>query len=86
MIVVFAVVLLLLLIFILQNGQRADVYFLGAHVHLPMAVGLLLAAVFGVLLAAVPTVFRVAQLRAIASRHRGRTADQAPAAETVDPR
>jgi uncharacterized integral membrane protein len=68
----FAVVLLLLLIFILQNGQRSDVYYLGAHGHLPMGVALLLAAVFGVLLVAVPTVVRIVQLRLMAARHRGR--------------
>jgi uncharacterized integral membrane protein len=52
--VVFAFVLLLLLIFVLQNGQRAEVSFLGAHGTLPMGVALLLAAVFGVLLVALP--------------------------------
>lgn len=70
--VVFAVVLLLLMIFILQNGQRSDVHFLGAHGHLPMGVALLLSAIFGVLLVAVPTVVRVLQLRLMASRHGGR--------------
>jgi hypothetical protein len=44
--VVAAFVLLLLLIFILQNGQRAQVSFLGAHGSLPMGVALLLATVF----------------------------------------
>jgi uncharacterized integral membrane protein len=72
--VAFAVVLLLLLIFILQNGQRSDVYFLGAHGHLPMGVALLLSAIFGVLLVALPTVVRIAQLRMMASRHRVRIA------------
>jgi uncharacterized integral membrane protein len=72
--VAFAVVLLLLLIFILQNGQRSDVYFLGAHGHLPMGVALLLSAIFGVLLAALPTAVRIAQLRMTASRHRVRIA------------
>jgi len=70
--VVLAVVLLLLMIFILQNGQRSDVHFLGAHGHLPMGVALLLSAIFGVLLVAVPTVVRVLQLRLMASRHGGR--------------
>jgi uncharacterized integral membrane protein len=72
--VAFALVLLLLLIFILQNGQRSDVYFLGAHGHLPMGVALLLAAVFGVLLVALPTAVRIVQLRVMAARHRGRIA------------
>ncbi|MFJ1542260.1 lipopolysaccharide assembly protein LapA domain-containing protein [Micromonospora chalcea] len=61
--VVFAFVLLLLLIFVLQNGQRAEVSFLGAHGTLPMGVALLLAAVFGVLLVALPGTARIVQLR-----------------------
>jgi uncharacterized integral membrane protein len=61
--VVAAFVFLLLLIFILQNGQRAQVSFLGTHGHLPMGVALLLAAVFGVLLVALPDTARIIQLR-----------------------
>jgi uncharacterized integral membrane protein len=68
--VAFALVLLFLLIFILQNGQRSDVYLLGAHGHLPMAVALLLAAVFGVLLVALPATVRILQLRLTATRAR----------------
>jgi uncharacterized integral membrane protein len=77
------VVLLLLLIFVLQNGQRSDVYFLGAHGHLPLGVALLLSAIFGVLLVALPTVVRIIQLRLMAARHRGRiaAAAQAPTQE-----
>ncbi|HZN72880.1 MAG TPA: LapA family protein [Micromonosporaceae bacterium] len=63
-----AFVLLLLLIFILQNGQRAEVSFLGAHGHLPMGVALLLAAVFGVLLVALPGTARIIQLRVLSRR------------------
>jgi uncharacterized integral membrane protein len=66
--VAFTLVLLFLLIFILQNGQRSDVYLLGAHGRLPMAVALLLAAVFGVLLVALPATVRILQLRLIARR------------------
>jgi lipopolysaccharide assembly protein A len=39
------------------------VSFLGAHGHLPMGVALLLAAVFGVLLVALPGTARIIQLR-----------------------
>lgn len=85
MVVAFAVVLLLLLIFILQNGQRSDVYFLGAHGHLPMGIALLLAAVFGVLLVALPTAVRILQLRLMAARHRGRIAAAQSAVETSKP-
>ncbi|MFI5489120.1 lipopolysaccharide assembly protein LapA domain-containing protein [Micromonospora echinaurantiaca] len=69
--VVFAFVLLLLLIFVLQNGQRAEVSFLGAHGHLPMGVALLLAAVFGILLVALPGTARIVQLRMLQRRPAG---------------
>ena len=70
--VVFALVLLLLLIFILENGQRAEVSFFGTHGHLPMGVALLLAAVFGVLLVALPGTARIIQLRLLSRRHADR--------------
>ena len=68
--VVAAFVLLLLLIFVLQNGQRSEVSFLGAHGTLPMGVALLLAAIFGVLLVALPGTVRIIQLRRL-DRRRG---------------
>jgi uncharacterized integral membrane protein len=37
-VVVGLLVLVVLIIFILENGQRADVSFLGAHTHLPEGV------------------------------------------------
>ncbi len=77
--VVAAVVFLLLLIFILQNGQRAQVSFLGAHGHLPMGVALLLAAVFGVLLVALPGTVRIIQLRMLSRRRATAIASQPPA-------
>jgi uncharacterized integral membrane protein len=66
----FAVVLLLLLIFILENGQRVDIGYFGAHGHLPLGVALLLAAVLGVLLVVIPGTGRIIQLRLVARRHR----------------
>jgi lipopolysaccharide assembly protein A len=66
----FTVVLLLLLIFILENGQRIDVAFFGVHAHLPLGVALLLAAVFGILLAVIPGIGRMIQLRLTARRPR----------------
>jgi lipopolysaccharide assembly protein A len=66
----FAVLLLFLLIFILENGQKVDISFLGAHGHLPLGVALLLAAVCGVLLAIAAGVARMAQLRSVARKHR----------------
>ncbi|MEV0725782.1 lipopolysaccharide assembly protein LapA domain-containing protein [Micromonospora purpureochromogenes] len=88
--VVFAIVLLLLLIFVLQNGQRAEVTFLGAHVVLPLGVALLLAAVVGVLLVALPGTARIAQLRMrarrSATRSAGRPAPGPTAPSTTGPR
>jgi lipopolysaccharide assembly protein A len=66
----FALVLLLLLIFILENGQRVSIGYLGAHGHLPLGVALLLAAVLGVLLVVIPGTGRIIQLRMTARRHR----------------
>jgi uncharacterized integral membrane protein len=66
----FALVLLLLLIFILENGQRADIGFFGTHGHLPLGIALLLAAVLGVLLVVIPGTGRIIQLRMLARRHR----------------
>jgi len=65
-----AVVLLLLLVFILENGQQASISYFGAHGHLPLGVALLLAAVAGVLLVSIPGTVRIIQLRRTARRHR----------------
>jgi uncharacterized integral membrane protein len=72
--VAFALVLLLLLIFVLQNGRRVEVSFFGAHGHLPMGVALLLAAVFGILLVALPGTARIVQLRILSHRRLSRAA------------
>jgi uncharacterized integral membrane protein len=76
----FAVILLLLLIFILQNGKTVDVSYMGAHGHLPLGVALLLAAVCGVLLVVLAGAARISQLRTVARRHRRAHAQQANAA------
>src|SRR6516165_736833 len=61
--VLFALVLILLLIFILQNNQSVEISYLGAHGHLPLGVALLFAAVLGILLLAIPGTWRIMQLR-----------------------
>jgi uncharacterized integral membrane protein len=66
----FAVVLLLLLIFILENSKSVDVAYFGAHGHLPLGVALLLAAVLGILMVVIPGTARIVQLRLTARRHR----------------
>ncbi len=76
----FAVILLLLLIFILQNGQNVDISYMGAHGHLPLGVALLLAAVCGVLLVVLAGTARISQLRAVNRRHRRVDAKRAKAA------
>jgi uncharacterized integral membrane protein len=76
----FAVVLLLLLIFILQNSTDVSVSYLGLHGHLPLGVALLLAAVSGVLLVVLAGAARISQLRTTARRHRRVDAKRAAAA------
>jgi lipopolysaccharide assembly protein A len=66
----FAAVLFLLLIFILQNGNKVEISYFGAHGHLPLGVALLLSAVLGVLLVVIPGTARIVQLRLVARRHR----------------
>jgi len=66
----FAVILVLLLIFILQNSRKVQISYLGAHGHLPLGVALLLAAVLGILLVVIPGTARIIQLRTTVRRHR----------------
>jgi uncharacterized integral membrane protein len=76
----FAVVLLLLLIFILQNSKTIQVSYMGAHGHLPLGVALLLSAVCGVLLVVLAGAARISQLRTVARRHRRAHSRRAKAA------
>jgi lipopolysaccharide assembly protein A len=69
-VIAFGIVLLLLLIFILQNQNKVQVSYFGAHGHLPLGVSLLLAAVAGILLVALAGSARIMQLRATARKHR----------------
>ena len=89
-VVFFAVVLLFLLIFILQNGRAVDISYLGMHGHLPLGVALLLSAVCGVLLTILAGAARISQLHAVARRHRRvdarRAAAPAAASPPPDPR
>jgi uncharacterized integral membrane protein len=63
-----ALVLLFLLIFILQNGAPVQINFLAASGTLPTGVALLLAAIAGLLLVAIPGGLRILQLRRAARR------------------
>ena len=58
-----ALVLLLLLVFIVQNNSYVTIYFFGWGGSFPLGVALLLAAICGVLLVAIPGYGRIIQLR-----------------------
>ncbi|WP_261563207.1 LapA family protein, partial [Frankia tisae] len=64
----FALVLILLLIFILQNQDDVKLSYLGAHGSIPLAVAMLFSAIAGALLVAIPGVGRMIQLRKVARR------------------
>jgi uncharacterized integral membrane protein len=75
-VVVGLLVLLVLLVFILENGQTARVTFFGVHGHLPQGVALLLAAVIGGLFVVLAGAARILQLRIrmqghLLAHHRG---------------
>jgi len=69
-----ALVLVLLLVFVGQNSQAVTVRFLWATGRVPLGVAMLLAAIAGVLVVAVPGTIRILQLRRLAAgrpRERG---------------
>lgn len=66
--IVSAVVLVLLLVFIVENGRSVRVSFLGASGHMPLGVAMLFAAIAGALLLAIPGTARIIQLRRAARR------------------
>jgi uncharacterized integral membrane protein len=68
-----AVLLVLLLVFILQNMGSAKVSYMSAHGSLPLGVALLLAVVGGILLAGAFASLRILQLRRRSSSRRERT-------------
>jgi uncharacterized integral membrane protein len=80
-----AVVLVLLLVFILENLKRADVSMFGAHADLPLGVAMLLSAAAGALIVIIPGTGRIVQLRRTARRHRrlDRQAAAAPAGSDI---
>jgi putative membrane protein len=64
------VVLIVVLIFIIQNAHTVSISFLGAHLHLSLAVALLLAAVAGALVMAAAGTARITELRRMMRRDR----------------
>jgi len=63
-------VLIVVLIFIIQNAHAVSISFLGAHLQLSLAVALLLAAIAGALVMAAAGTARITQLRRIMRRGR----------------
>lgn len=61
--IVAAVLLVALLIFIVQNSAAVTIHYLGFHGRISLAIALLLAAIAGLLLVAVPGTTRIVQLR-----------------------
>jgi uncharacterized integral membrane protein len=61
--VVTALILIALIIFLAQNNREISVHFLGWSGHISQALALLIAAVCGALLVAIPASIRVVQLR-----------------------
>ncbi len=65
-----AIVLILLLVFILENTESVKVSYFGAGFHLPLGVALLLAAIGGALLVGIVGTARIVQLRRTVRRQR----------------
>ncbi|MGI5129059.1 LapA family protein [Pseudonocardia sp. CA-107938] len=63
-----AIVLLVLLVFILQNLTPVQIQFLGFAGELPVGVAMLLSAIAGLLLVAIPGGLRIMQLRRAANK------------------
>jgi putative membrane protein len=72
-------VLIVLVIFIVQNARAVKLSFLGAHLQLSLAAALLLAAIAGALLMAAAGTARISQLRRALRRTRRRDPPPAPA-------
>jgi lipopolysaccharide assembly protein A len=62
--------LIVVMIFIIQNPHAVNISFLGAHLRLSLAVALLLAGIAGALIMAAAGTARVTQLRRIMRRDR----------------
>jgi uncharacterized integral membrane protein len=66
-----ALLLVVLIVFMLQNTRSVEVSFIGMHGHLPLALALLVAAVGAALLTMVVGAARITQLRRLSRRQRG---------------
>ncbi|MDQ6878416.1 MAG: LapA family protein [Candidatus Dormibacteraeota bacterium] len=73
--------LAIILVFILQNPQSVELYFLAFHGHLPLAVALLFAMVLGAVVVLALGGGRILQLRMAARRMRHQRAKASPPVE-----
>jgi uncharacterized integral membrane protein len=64
-----AVFLILLVIFIAQNLVTVSIHFLGLSAHVSLALTILISAITGLLIAAVPGSIRILQLRRALKRN-----------------
>jgi uncharacterized integral membrane protein len=69
--IVAAILLIALLVFIAQNLRRVTIHFLGFHGQISLAIALVLSAVIGLLLIAIPGTARILQLRRALKRSSG---------------
>jgi lipopolysaccharide assembly protein A len=65
-----AAALIVVIIFVIQNAHAVNIAFLGAHLHLSLAVALLLAVIAGALAMAAAGTARITQLRRIMRHNR----------------
>ena len=65
-----ALVLIVVLIFIIENAHAVTITFFGAHLRISLAVALLLAAIAGALIMAAAGTARITQLRMTMRRNR----------------
>jgi uncharacterized integral membrane protein len=66
-------VLVVVVIFVVQNADAVNISFLGAHLRVSLAVALLLAVVAGALLMTAAGTARIAELRKVMRRDRRKT-------------
>jgi uncharacterized integral membrane protein len=80
-IVIGLVALVIILVFILQNGQRVEVTFLMFKGQLPLAVALLFALILGAVIVFAFGAARILQLRMVAGRARRKDSSSAAPVE-----
>ena len=80
-IVVGLIALVVILVFVLQNGQSVEVSFLMFHPHLPLAVAMLFALILGSVVVFAFGAARIFQLRMVAGRARRKGPTSTPPLE-----